>query len=114
MNADQREAALKLANTIRLRNAETKQRISGFSTPDGCRLVADMLFDPDGPALTIQVGPLVEAIRGIGPYVSGPMLCQAGIYRHSRHVRDLTDRQKQALANLLRERALTYRPKVTA
>lgn len=97
--AQQRTTALRLANEVRCSTAATKRRIAAMPEDDGARIVADGLRGDDFGA--VKIGDLVLAIRWVGAQKAGRLLRAAGIASPDKHVRDLTGRQRLALADLL-------------
>lgn len=102
----QQQDALTLANHVRLQCSRIKTEIAGLSQRDGCLRVAAMLDSPvDGPAGALRVGALLESVHRLGLHKSARLLRDAGVFSPQRRVRDLTGRQRRALAGLLREMA---------
>lgn len=101
----QRDAAMALANQIRSAMKNIKGEIKPLSHRDGCARVAEFLIDPEEPAAAIRVRALLRAIRLMGNTKADNLLWQAGIANGDKRVRELTDRQRVALADHLRVRA---------
>lgn len=101
----QHMVALQSANRVRLGNARVKAEIAALPRAEGFALVAEVLLDPADPAASIRVGALLDSIDHNGPKVSQAQLRAAGIWSRERFVRELTVRQRRALAEVLRAKA---------
>lgn len=101
--ADQRLAALALANMVRTTNARTLREIRRAPYVDGMVHVMDILSgDVKGPVGQIPVGRLLLCPRGLGQTKAQKILRAAGIYSGDRRLRQLTPRQRNELVMFLR------------
>jgi hypothetical protein len=94
--------ALTLANEIRFRRADIKREL--LTLPDGpsaARRAADLLMDPPDFLLGMDVAALIGSCRRFGPARVGRVLRMAQV-SGLRKVRDLTERQRDALVATLR------------
>lgn len=97
-------AALQNANDKRSAMLAARHQIASLRLMEGRLLVADFLVcDVESPgAESTPVWRLLNAIRGFGPYKAERALIRAGIISGDKRVRDLTNRQRVALAEQLR------------
>lgn len=97
---EQRMIALDRANQIRAGNAETRARLKKMDGALGAYLVAELLEDMTSTIQALPVSRLLNSIRGVGP---GKMewFCRRAGCSLDRKVRDLTDRQRELLAEKL-------------
>ena len=102
---NQKILALARANEVRVGVAGERRRIAYLSYVDGCRLLAEMLADPSEMLLSARIGWLLLSVRGVGRVKVSPLLNRAGVRSWDRHVRDLSDRQRRLLVEILRESA---------
>lgn len=98
---DERVARLQIANRVRLSNHRTKAELGGMARFEGAARVAEILRDPAGDIGACQIHELLGAIRHVGPTKVTALLKEAGVWAPSRRVRDLTERQRHALADVL-------------
>jgi len=104
----QRELALLKANEVRLANCELRRSIHAASFAVALELVADLLDQDDLtelPAGALPIRRLLLAVPKFGEQRMVRYLRTAGLFTGDRRVRDLTDRQRRVLAELLRSRA---------
>jgi hypothetical protein len=99
-DADQRQAALKLANVVRTTNAKTLKTIGKLPCRDGLAAVAKLLMEADekGPAGALKIGRLLMAPRHMGEMRIQGVLHVAGIVSQERALRLLTKRQREVMA----------------
>ncbi len=106
--ATQRERALELANQIRSANATTCRELRGLPFREGADLLADLLESGQvGAAGSMPVGRLVKCVRLIGDEGARRLMREADISSQDRKVRQLTVRQRQALAFALRQHKMS-------
>jgi hypothetical protein len=70
---------------------------------DGCMLAAGLLETVPGWVGSMRVGVLLLSIRKMGQVKVGALCKQAGVRSLDRRVGELTPRQREVLAGLLRE-----------
>ena len=99
----QRMSALRVANARRTGMAKQRQRIMCLPHLEGCELVSDLLQFPTEDAAALSVERLLTAIHGVGRLRLGRWLARADIRTPDRRVRELTDRQRTALASVVRK-----------
>lgn len=97
--------ALELANTVRSHNHVRKQEIRNLPQREAFLVVADIVDSPHGPVGAMHIDQLLEAITRIGSDSACRLLLRAGVYMHTRRIRELTPRQRAAVAAALREKA---------
>lgn len=102
---EQREAARLWATEVRMVNAALKRRLRATDRPAALRELADIF---ENPSLTFGAVKVGRALR-FAPYVrevhTQDALSHAEIRSEDRRVRDLSPRQRDALAFWLRWRA---------
>lgn len=98
----QRTKALVIANDVRLARAQIKRNVSRLPQTDGRGLVADLLEYPSGHVPGIAVGALVRSVQGVGAHRCGTWLRACDVRSLDTKVRDLSERQRLGLANILR------------
>lgn len=98
---DQRMSALELANEIRTANAKFKQGVHKLTRTEAASVVIGVLLNPAPPQSALPVRDLLAAQPFVGDVSVDRMLARAGIANGRRRVRDLTDRQRRALADVL-------------
>ena len=100
--------ALELANAVRYDRAEIRRRVRAAGPDRGPVMVAALLEDREGceggvvasmPVLRLLTWPV-----RLGPKAAVGLLRQVGVVGELRQVRQLTDRQRLALAARLRDR----------
>lgn len=101
---EQRMSALARANEVRIENAQVLAEIHGLSYREGMRRVAGLLAEP-GTCGALPVYRLLMAPRRIGASKVATILRAAGVVSGDRRVRELSPRQRDMLAGLLRRRA---------
>lgn len=102
MSVAQQMSALELANRTRARSAEVRLEIACLSKESGRERLADLLCAHDERIDPIPVGRLLMTVRGVHDVKSGELLRAAGVLSSTKRVRNLTDRQRLALAQHLR------------
>lgn len=105
----QRTEALAFANHVRIAAARLKEDIAARSEADGRIMVADLLSGPvTGPAGHLKINRLLLSIDRVGDQQLRMILRYAGVYNPEKRVRDLTDRQRATLAEVLRIKQILY------
>lgn len=105
----QRTDALALANHVRIASARFKEDIAGRSETEGRRLVAEFLANPiTGPTGHLKINRLILAIDRVGDQQLRLILRYAGVHNPEKHVRNLTDRQRMALAEVIEDKQILY------
>lgn len=106
----QREEQLANANQIRLALAEERHAVKRMQSVDARGYVAKLLEAPTDLQERHTVGQLLESIRLIGPDRRRRIFFRVGIDNNGkrRRIRDLTDRQREHLADLLRDPTLLW------
>ena len=99
----QRMSALQQAQKMRLAATEIKRGIFALPYDEGCELVSDLLQHPSQAVLSVRVGHLLTSIRGVGPRSAQTWLTRADVRSQDRQVRQLSDRQRLELANVVRK-----------
>lgn len=97
-------AALEKGNYVRLGNAKWKNEIASKNRSEGLAIVAALLRDAqglEGPLGAMRAAYTLGAIHRIGNTSIGQLLSRAGITNGQRPLRELSERQREALANLL-------------
>lgn len=100
--------ALRAANERRAILAALREHIATLGLRDGCAFVANLLDDPGEHEAAIPVGRLLMSVDRFGMQSLTLALRDAGILSADKRVRDLTPRQRTALADVLRDRASRY------
>ena len=96
------KAALREANRVRLVRAAWKRRIERQPTGEASReLLADVLSDPPEDLRGMELGELIGACRRVGPVAIERYVHIAEV-SSTRHVGDLTARQRWVLIGALR------------
>ncbi|MFT4035917.1 MAG: hypothetical protein QM679_10130 [Patulibacter sp.] len=114
----QQRAALRRANEVRLAHARLIDEVRTLATPSAGRntaslrhqsaaVVIDALTSPADPIDSIRLHRLLPALRGWNEGKTIAALNAAGIRRSSMRIRDLTDRQRAALADYVAHWAST-------
>lgn len=94
--------ALQVANEVRLTNARTCRRLTELSRDEARMEVARLLVEDETAAFeSLKVERLLTRIRRLGPTTAYCLLRQVGVQIVGKRVRDLTPRQRVALAKLL-------------
>ena len=95
--------ALQRANTMRLAIARVKGEVSALGYLDGARRVAELLRYPDDAAGAMTIDALVMAIRHMGSRRVDKVFFEARfpIATRFRRVRELTQRQRDVVADIL-------------
>lgn len=110
MTASPRDLALTnlvRANEIRSGVASLRRRIAALDTTMGREFVASLIENRDlelevGPIGSMRLGMLLNSIRAFGPTKTRAVTHRAGVFSIDRHVRSLTDRERAAIAAVLR------------
>lgn len=102
-------AALAVANERRIRMAATLNQIRPLNPRAGREHAAAIIDNPDEHERVLPLYRLLAAIRWVGDDQIGRLLQRAGIVRPNKRLGDLTDRQRRALADALRDAAANYR-----
>lgn len=108
MNTQAAEA-LSFANERRCALAEIRARIQALPFEEGCELVASILDQPEGHEEAFPVGRMLLSVHRFGEQALATALREAGVLTADKKVRQLTERQRRALALVLRGRAAGYR-----
>jgi hypothetical protein len=96
------QVALREANRVRLVRAAWKHRLEEQPTGKASReLLADVLSDPPEDLHGMEIGDLIGACRRVGP-VAIERYAHAAEVSSTRHVGDLTARQRWVLIGVLR------------
>lgn len=98
----QRDQALEKANAVRFAIVRVRANVGALNSREGRDLVALLLEHPSGVVPSMRVGTLLTAIHRVGRQKSASWLLAAGGRSADRKVRDLTERQRFALAAILR------------
>lgn len=104
---EQQRSAIVRANQVRSRNMRTQRDIKALRPGDGRVAVADLLvgYRDGDPIGALSIRRLVLAIRAFGESKFQRLAMHAGIHTGDRKVRELSDRQRLAVADALREGA---------
>jgi hypothetical protein len=103
----QRKTAMVRANQTRAAVAELKADIAGRGMAGGCLRAAEFLDDPGSPADAVRVFALLKAVTWLGEAKVWLLLDMVGVRSGDRRVRELTARQRHALAASLRMKAMS-------
>lgn len=98
----QNVAALKYANVVRVKCASFKRALADLPMDEAIPQAAALLEDGKSTECAMTVRMLLFAIPKIRDDKSRRLLKRAGIHSGDVRVRDLTERQRLALADLLR------------
>lgn len=105
----QQHAALRRANEIRVAQSRIRKALAALPASDGLALAADLITaEPlDSAVASMPVGRLLRHVRGIGHPRSEALLSWAAgtPIKASRRIRQLTRRQRTAIAQALRAKA---------
>lgn len=107
----QHRQALQNANAKRVGVASLKQRVRAMSTCAGAEYLADVIeHDYADPIIgTARMRQLLVSVRMVGDEKACRCLKAAGVMFYDRRLRDLTARQRNAVALQLRLFATTFR-----
>ncbi len=105
---EQRLDALQHANHVRTANSRLRTDIRGRSQPDGMLYVADLLTNPVGAVQSMPVGRLLATIRHFGVVRATQVCTYAGVVSMDRRVGQLTERQRDMVAGVLRAPELLW------
>lgn len=95
--------ALQKANDVRSSNACVKQRIKAMTRDDALRAAIEILLDPTQGTGAIPLNGLLRCIHTIGDSKIDKLCKKEKIGMADRRIRDLTLRQRTALAETLRK-----------
>jgi hypothetical protein len=112
MTIDQRRVALVKGNAIRTANSRLLTGLRAMRDTDAMDALADLLETPDladKPAGAVAIFRLLRAIHRYGWEKSCSQLRRANVMSGDRRARDLTDRQRTAIAADLRGQAAARR-----
>lgn len=101
MTPEQRAAGRVAARIRRTEKARHLNRIRSLPNGESARAGAELLRDPDEHAGAITVRRLVVAVRWRGDEWQRLAYAHAGITNPDKHIRDLTERQRHAMADIL-------------
>lgn len=92
--------ALAYANEIRIGAMHTKKYIRGLPSATAARKVAEALTEEhdDHVIGSIQVRRLLTCIRGLGEEKTTTCLIAAGVQNFERRIRDMPEKQRNAVA----------------
>jgi hypothetical protein len=101
---EQRMAALAIANVVRTTNSQTWHDIRARGREAGRERAAELLEDlePGEPLAAMPVRRLLLAIPRFGESRMRRCLANAGVHSGDRRVGQLSERQRQMLADMLR------------
>ena len=99
--SEQRTSALEKANEVRMAVAQLRRDVFAMSNTDGRKTVANLLRDPPPLVDAITVGHLLLSIFGCGHKRIHKWLAKAGIWSEDSRVRELSVRQRAALADAI-------------
>lgn len=100
---EQRRAALEKANPVRIRRAEVRREIRNMAPADGRARAVEVMMDPEPACEGMSAYHLLVCCRYLGRESVTSMLVRAGVSQH-RRLSELTDRQRDRLVVLLRDR----------
>lgn len=106
---EQMMANLEYANQVRVGIARVRKEILAMPKCDAALLVADLLESDTTHQYFgyLSVFRALDTIRSIGRVKIAWIVREAGVLTGDRKIRDLTPRQRHAIASLLRERVTT-------
>lgn len=102
--AAQRTSALAAANQVRTHCCRFKKDLSGMSQDDAINAAIDLLDDITRPEAAMPVRHLLYAVPNVKTHKATVILRRADVMNADRRVRDLTLRQRRALADVLDRR----------
>ncbi len=105
---EQRLDALQHANHVRTANSKLRSDLRARSMNDGMLYVADLLTDPQGAVRSMPVGRLLATIRRFGVVRAMQVCTYAGVVSMDRRVDQLTERQRDMAAGVLRAPELLW------
>lgn len=110
-NTTQAREALAWANEVRLSNATYRREVLAMSPRAGAEYVADSIEqDWESECLgSIPMDRLLMSVRRLGAGKMSRCLTVAGVSYHHKRLRDLTERQRVAVAAQLRLWGAGYR-----
>jgi hypothetical protein len=99
--------------SVRMARAALHRRVAALPRPAGCLRVAELLEDPPEVIATMDVGDLLRWVHKIGGSQSRGILMHADGFApisEFRQIRQLTERQRHAVADHLRTAYESARP----
>lgn len=105
VHESQRDQALVRANEVRSGVARLRREIAELSYIDGCLRVVDLLEHPVKFSDSARIGWLLRSVRSAGPAKVAAWLRYASVRSWERPIRDLSPRQCEVLAEVLRRAA---------
>lgn len=111
---NQAREALDFGNTRRLKMAQTKTALRRMSPDRALRQAAKIILAPNADQGAIRVHQILGAVPRLGEVGITEIVMYAGVMRPDKRLRDLTDRQRDRLAEALRFSAVmgpTYGPR---
>ena len=105
---EQRMAALRMANDVRLTNARVRRQVGMLGQRDGMLAVADLLERLDPSASAMPISRLLRSVHRLGDRKARRLLNHAGIVSGDRRVDQLTVRQRACLATALRHPTMLW------
>src|SRR6184192_2447877 len=103
MTTDQRMAALRKADAVRIRGANVKRQLSTMpSRPEALALLADMLEQGFTALESVPVDKAISACRWCGETTVRKVLAEARVRPGRPRVGDLTGRERLELVQALR------------
>jgi len=98
---EQRAVALALANRVRMDIADWKRDVKNMSREDAIEEVRQSLTGNYPPTVArLKLGHMLDCVRSLGEVKVDRILLMSGV-RADRHLGDLTDRQRQCVADAL-------------
>jgi hypothetical protein len=103
--------ALAFANEVRLAQADFKRQFKGMAYVDAAPIMADAILHAadDSPVGKMRVRVLLVTLPRVGDAMVRRMEVDAGVRNSDRRLRELTPRQRQALADVIRNRWVSQR-----
>lgn len=106
---EQRDQALALANQIRTDKAKLKARITSLGYATGAAMAAALVDDRHNDiAGAFSVREIIRCVPKLGDVAVHEAVKHCGIRTADRKLRDLTDRQRDELAHVLRNRKVLF------
>lgn len=97
----QKMAALEIGNAVRIRRSEVRRAVASLPVLESRQLAITVLFDPEPACEGMALYHLLLSCKGIGPRQASTIPARVPVSQ-TRRLGDLTGRQKQRLAELLR------------
>jgi hypothetical protein len=95
--------ALKLANEMRLAQTAFKTYIRGMGWIEAREALANEILDPSPAVAAMYLHKLLDGLPRGGPWQTERVLEQVGLRNTNRRLRELTERQRNVLADAVRE-----------